>query len=193
MVLAALARRVDVEHDHDVRLRQGAAELAREHRGARVQVRLEDRHQASRRQRARGPERSRDLAWRVGVVVVDQRTRARAAEQLEAPARARERRKSRDRALLLGARNASRLESRGRVQRVVLARNAQAHLGASPAEARPLRIEHRARLLIDRKSTRLNSSHVEISYAVFCLKKKKKKETSQTRIKNITFNTKANI
>src|SRR5438874_9325578 len=31
----------------------------------------------------------------------------------------------------------------------------------------------------DRKSTRLNSSHVEISYAVFCLKKKKKKYTPQ--------------
>src|SRR5690349_22883811 len=30
----------------------------------------------------------------------------------------------------------------------------------------------------DRKSTRLNSSHVEISYAVFCLKKKKKKKKS---------------
>src|SRR5690349_24028473 len=29
---------------------------------------------------------------------------------------------------------------------------------------------------LDRKSTRLNSSHVEISYAVFCLKKKKKKQ-----------------
>src|SRR5437660_5182751 len=29
----------------------------------------------------------------------------------------------------------------------------------------------------DRKSTRLNSSHVAISYAVFCLKKKKKKTT----------------
>src|SRR5437868_7427509 len=29
---------------------------------------------------------------------------------------------------------------------------------------------------IDRKSTRLNSSHVSISYAVFCLKKKKKKQ-----------------
>src|SRR5438874_10107073 len=28
---------------------------------------------------------------------------------------------------------------------------------------------------LDRKSTRLNSSHVEISYAVFCLKKKKNK------------------
>src|SRR5690606_41529171 len=30
------------------------------------------------------------------------------------------------------------------------------------------------RLNLDRKSTRLNSSHVKISYAVFCLKKKKK-------------------
>src|SRR5690606_41693198 len=31
----------------------------------------------------------------------------------------------------------------------------------------------------DRKSTRLNSSHVKISYAVFCLKKKKKKKTKK--------------
>src|SRR5436309_9712138 len=31
-------------------------------------------------------------------------------------------------------------------------------------------------LFQDRKSTRLNSSHVKISYAVFCLKKKKKKK-----------------
>src|SRR5690606_40085373 len=30
----------------------------------------------------------------------------------------------------------------------------------------------------DRKSTRLNSSHVKISYAVFCLKKKSKNESS---------------
>src|SRR6266480_5563428 len=30
---------------------------------------------------------------------------------------------------------------------------------------------------LDRKSTRLNSSHMSISYAVFCLKKKKKKKT----------------
>src|SRR2546427_9588897 len=29
---------------------------------------------------------------------------------------------------------------------------------------------------VDRKSTRLNSSHSQISYAVFCLKKKKKKK-----------------
>src|SRR5690349_22082909 len=33
-------------------------------------------------------------------------------------------------------------------------------------------------MVIDRKSTRLNSSHVEISYAVFCLKKKKKVQTA---------------
>src|SRR5688572_31055520 len=34
----------------------------------------------------------------------------------------------------------------------------------------------------DRKSTRLNSSHSQISYAVFCLKKKKKKyKTQQTK------------
>src|SRR5437660_8212834 len=34
-------------------------------------------------------------------------------------------------------------------------------------------------LRLDRKSTRLNSSHVAISYAVFCLKKKNKKKTKQ--------------
>src|SRR5215469_6076482 len=42
----------------------------------------------------------------------------------------------------------------------------------------------------DRKSTRLNSSHVEISYAVFCLKKKKKKlnriQSIKTKKKNKT-------
>src|SRR3989475_3833680 len=34
----------------------------------------------------------------------------------------------------------------------------------------------------DRKSTRLNSSHSQISYAVFCLKKKKKKEDNDISI-----------
>src|SRR5699024_12410292 len=34
---------------------------------------------------------------------------------------------------------------------------------------------------IDRKSTRLNSSHVSISYAVFCLKKKKTSNVNTTR------------
>src|SRR2546426_2131137 len=36
--------------------------------------------------------------------------------------------------------------------------------------------------LLDRKSTRLNSSHLVISYAVFCLKKKKKKDRKDTTI-----------
>src|SRR5882757_11064893 len=36
---------------------------------------------------------------------------------------------------------------------------------------------------VDRKSTRLNSSHANISYAVFCLKKKKKRQISSQRKK----------
>src|SRR5438874_6325031 len=43
----------------------------------------------------------------------------------------------------------------------------------------------RAATARDRKSTRLNSSHVEISYAVFCLKKKKKLHENRYRIPNI--------
>src|SRR2546430_11302804 len=37
-----------------------------------------------------------------------------------------------------------------------------------------IRAEHSDSGEVDRKSTRLNSSHSQISYAVFCLKKKKK-------------------
>src|SRR5438874_3197833 len=55
--------------------------------------------------------------------------------------------------------------------------------GARPAAGRRGRTgdrdpDHRAARAAggDRKSTRLNSSHVEISYAVFCLKKKKLKQ-----------------
>src|SRR5438045_7993827 len=43
----------------------------------------------------------------------------------------------------------------------------------------------------DRKSTRLNSSHLGISYAVFCLKKKKKKKKKVIKKKKI-HNTKRN-
>src|SRR2546427_11456527 len=39
-----------------------------------------------------------------------------------------------------------------------------------------LDVESGAHLEQDRKSTRLNSSHSQISYAVFCLKKKKKRK-----------------
>src|SRR5690349_22751139 len=45
-----------------------------------------------------------------------------------------------------------------------------------PAAGRQTRVQAGNGPYEDRKSTRLNSSHVEISYAVFCLKKKKKKK-----------------
>src|SRR5689334_23960832 len=41
---------------------------------------------------------------------------------------------------------------------------------------------------IDRKSTRLNSSHSSISYAVFCLKKKKKPENVDKRLLSLADN-----
>src|SRR5690606_39966363 len=53
--------------------------------------------------------------------------------------------------------------------------------GRAAGPARPLRTAcpggqgAHARAQLDRKSTRLNSSHVKISYAVFCLKKKNKR------------------
>src|SRR2546427_9069839 len=42
---------------------------------------------------------------------------------------------------------------------------------------------------VDRKSTRLNSSHSQISYAVFCLKKKKDIELAKNRIEPIYHTT----
>src|SRR5256885_2595016 len=45
----------------------------------------------------------------------------------------------------------------------------------------PPRVELGAPRKRDRKSTRLNSSHLVISYAVFCLKKKKKKSLNTKR------------
>src|SRR2546421_4497651 len=57
---------------------------------------------------------------------------------------------------------------------------------------RPMRIavnlspsQFRLKNLVDRKSTRLNSSHDQISYAVFCLKKKKQKH-STTRASTVS-------
>src|SRR5688572_31811064 len=59
-------------------------------------------------------------------------------------------------------------------------------LASGPRMPRPDRSQHRA----DRKSTRLNSSHSQISYAVFCLKKKKKKKNKEQNkaIKQISLN-----
>src|SRR5947208_12030048 len=49
---------------------------------------------------------------------------------------------------------------------------------ASLASEEKIEAAGRMRERRDRKSTRLNSSHQIISYAVFCLKKKKKKDTN---------------
>src|SRR5437870_13539686 len=53
-----------------------------------------------------------------------------------------------------------------------LFRSGRAHRRRAPSPRRRRRVRPRLR---DRKSTRLNSSHVAISYAVFCLKKKIKR------------------
>src|SRR5699024_11464696 len=47
-------------------------------------------------------------------------------------------------------------------------------------------IERSTRVERDRKSTRLNSSHVSISYAVFCLKKKKRRAKRETGRHHVT-------
>src|SRR5690625_5614893 len=52
------------------------------------------------------------------------------------------------------------------------------HLMFSGPEDELTETEH-AQPALDRKSTRLNSSHVAISYAVFCLKKKKRKNKNK--------------
>src|SRR5690242_20850867 len=49
---------------------------------------------------------------------------------------------------------------------------------SAPRVARRVPRRRRAQ---DRKSTRLNSSHMSISYAVFCLKKKKNKQTNKPK------------
>src|SRR5437879_7386949 len=57
--------------------------------------------------------------------------------------------------------------------------DAESGFRAVPHDAiQPVRAAVRERR-VDRKSTRLNSSHRCISYAVFCLKKKKKKRTKK--------------
>src|SRR5688572_32363566 len=56
-------------------------------------------------------------------------------------------------------------------------RTVENHGGALPCDGRRRSLAGRGPLFAerDRKSTRLNSSHSQISYAVFCLKKKNKK------------------
>src|SRR5256885_11642182 len=59
--------------------------------------------------------------------------------------------------------------------------SARPQIGAERAEHRQPRVLGEDRSESDRKSTRLNSSHLVISYAVFCLKKKKHTDTYSTQ------------
>src|ERR1017187_825609 len=56
------------------------------------------------------------------------------------------------------------------------------HVAAGGSGAHP-----DVQLAQDRKSTRLNSSHRCISYAVFCLKKKQKSQTCEVHVSTCTF------
>src|SRR5438874_6174205 len=73
------------------------------------------------------------------------------------------------RSSLVGTPPASPLGVRGRAPEL----DTDGGLVADDPSVVARRDQVRAAGLEDRKSTRLNSSHVEISYAVFCLKKKK--------------------
>src|SRR5690242_21483083 len=81
----------------------------------------------------------------------------------------------------------------------ILSRRPAAHPGGRAATGQRARLFSRGRFLpvrdrhqgtkvcqrsLDRKSTRLNSSHMSISYAVFCLKKKKDQLDKHTQSAN---------
>src|SRR5438874_2956048 len=67
-------------------------------------------------------------------------------------------------------------------------RSSESFVSASVSPGRPM-----MKVQKDRKSTRLNSSHVEISYAVFCLKKKKRKKKIGLDIKNESLRAKNTV
>src|SRR5688572_31699959 len=62
-----------------------------------------------------------------------------------------------------------------------LFRSSRAPDRVRPAPADSAGATDSASVRADRKSTRLNSSHSQISYAVFCLKKKKKKKKKKSK------------
>src|SRR5688572_31639950 len=69
------------------------------------------------------------------------------------------------------------------VLRVGVASEQRHGVGRLPEAAPQLYLEFK-----DRKSTRLNSSHSQISYAVFCLKKKKTKQKTPSKHNKTLFN-----
>src|SRR4051794_35158326 len=103
-----------------------------------------------------------------------------------------------DYALLVGARprgagmerkdlleaNGAIFSPQGKALNAHAKRNVKVLVVGNPANTNALIAQQNAQCIRDRKSTRLNSSHPSISYAVFCLKKKKKKNNIYTIIKD---------
>ncbi len=150
MILRALARRVDVEHDHHVGQRQRAAELAREQRRARVEMRLEDRHQPpvlERARRARGWPRPRSGGGRSRRTPARRRGTLRRAAESACPRRGSARGSATARPCS-AAGEPRRLQGAGGVQRVVRAghrereppRRATRSVEPSPIEQRVARV-----------------------------------------------------
>src|SRR5688572_31723874 len=75
-------------------------------------------------------------------------------------------------------------DRRGRMERAAVQGEPAADAGraggrrAEQSRLRPTRVRLGDADAVDRKSTRLNSSHSQISYAVFCLKKQKKQTST---------------
>src|SRR3712207_7261500 len=67
------------------------------------------------------------------------------------------------------------------IVRPLVEKNGNALVVACPDEVGSMRADLTKVRQADRKSTRLNSSHANISYAVFCLKKKKNKNSCVRR------------
>src|SRR5437773_6503121 len=75
-----------------------------------------------------------------------------------------------------------RLEEERKRDRVVPGRTLAPRRSPTGRSTGRSRGSRRGSLQTDRKSTRLNSSHITISYAVFCLKKKKKKKNNNNEL-----------
>src|SRR5436309_4898751 len=78
--------------------------------------------------------------------------------------------------------------SRAPVRELPRMKLAVVSLGCDKATVDSDQLAHQP-LGVDRKSTRLNSSHVKISYAVFCLKKKRQEDERETTSETQPFGT----
>src|SRR5437660_5937543 len=72
-------------------------------------------------------------------------------------------------------------------------RDARADRGRLRVHRQAAAVQAQAGYARDRKSTRLNSSHVAISYAVFCLKKKKQTKRNDCESKEVRRDTRSTI